>query len=57
MDAGRRREPLQRKVGAGLTADAFAEKKATGTFGHIGLRESLLLVADGLGWTFDRVED
>ena len=57
LDAGRRREPLQRKVGAGIHVDEFEAKKKTGTFGHIGLRESLLLVADGLGWTFDRIEE
>ena len=57
VDAGRRRGPLQRKVGAGISPEAFAEKKATGTFGHIGLRESLLLVGDGLGWTFDEIEE
>lgn len=57
VDAGLRRGPLQRKVGAGITPEAFAEKKATGTFGHIGLRESLLLVAEGLDWTFDRIEE
>jgi 4-hydroxy-tetrahydrodipicolinate reductase len=57
VDAGERREPLQDKVGAGLSRDAFAEKKATGTFGHVGLRESLLMVADGLGWALDAVEE
>lgn len=57
VDAGKRREPLQRKVGAGIHVDEFEERKLTGTFGHIGLRESLLLVADGLGWTFDRIEE
>lgn len=57
VDAGGRREPLQRKVGAGITAEAFAEKKATGTFGHIGLRESLHMVADGLGWSLDTVTE
>lgn len=57
VDAGARRGPLQRKVGAGLSQDAFEEKKATGTFGHIGLRESLWMVADGLGWTLDEVEE
>jgi len=57
VDAGQRREPLQRKVGAGLAIDAFDEKKKTGTFGHIGLRESLLMVADGLGWSLDRIEE
>ena len=57
VDAGERREPLQDKVGAGLSTEAFAEKKATGTFGHIGLRESLRMVADGLGWPLDAVEE
>ncbi len=57
VDAGRRRGPLQRKVGAGLSKAAFAEKKKTGTFGHIGLRESLLMVADGLGWPLDEIDE
>ena len=57
VDAGKRRLPLQRKVGAGLTADEFEERKKTGKFGHIGLRESLLFVARGLGWSLDRVEE
>lgn len=57
VDAGQRRLPLQRKVGAGITAQAFAEKKATGTFGHIGLRESLLMVAEGLGWSLDEIHE
>lgn len=57
VDAGERRKPLQDKVGAGLSPDAFAERKAGGSFGHIGLRESLLMVADGLGWSLDDVEE
>jgi 4-hydroxy-tetrahydrodipicolinate reductase len=57
VDASERRQPLQAKVGAGLSTDAFMEKKAGGTFGHIGLRESLLMVADGLGWSLDAVEE
>ena len=57
VDAGKRRRPLQVKVGAGLSAAAFEEKKATGMFGHIGLRESLLFVAKGLGWSLDRVDE
>ncbi len=57
LDAGKRREPLQRKVGAGLSVDQWKAKKKTGTFGHIGLRESLLLVANGLGWRLDRIEE
>lgn len=57
VDAAGRRLPLQRKVGAGITPEEFAERKAAGTFGHIGLRESLFLVADGLGWQLDEVEE
>ncbi len=57
VDASARRRPLQEKVGAGITKEAFAERKATGTFGHIGLRESLLMLADGLGWALDAIEE
>ena len=57
VDAGKRRLPLQKKVGAGLSAAEFEERKKTGTFGHIGLRESLLFVAKGLGWPLDRIEE
>lgn len=57
VDASERRKPLQEKVGAGMSTGAFAEKKATGTFGHIGLRESLLLLADGLGWSLDDIDE
>jgi len=57
VDAGKRRLPLQKKVGAGMTIAEFAEQKKTGRFGHIGLRESLLFVAEGLGWSLDRIEE
>ena len=57
VNASERRHPLQDKVGAGISTQAFEEKKAGGKFGHIGLRESLLMVADGLGWSLDEVEE
>lgn len=57
VDAGERRGPLQDKVGAGISREAFAEKKAAGGFGHIGLRESLWMVADRLGWPLDEVDE
>ena len=50
VDAGRRRGPLQTKVGAGLTARAFREREAAGGFGHIGMVESAQALAAGLGW-------
>jgi hypothetical protein len=57
VDASKRRLPLQRKIGAGLSVQEFEEKKKTGTFGHIGLRESLLFVAHGLEWKLDTVHE
>jgi len=57
VNAGLRRLPLQQKVGAGITEAQFAEKKATGMFGHIGLVESIRLIADGMGWSIDRIEE
>ena len=57
VDAGLRREPLQRKVGAGLSPADFDERKATGHFGHIGLRESAAFVAHGLQWSLSRYEE
>ncbi len=50
VDAGRRRGPLQAKVGAGLSAQTFREREAAGGFGHIGMVESARALAAGLGW-------
>jgi len=57
VDAGERRGPLQDKVGAGISPEVFAEKKTAGGFGHIGLHESLVMVADGLRWSVDAIEE
>jgi hypothetical protein len=57
VDAGTRRLPLQRKVGAGITLEEFRERADSGAFGHIGLLESLALVAQGLGWKFDETRE
>ncbi|MBI4540761.1 MAG: dihydrodipicolinate reductase [Gemmatimonadetes bacterium] len=51
VDAGQRREPLQRKVGAGLALDEWRRLQAEGRIRHVGLPESLRLLANGLGWT------
>ena len=57
VDAGKRREPLQRKVGAGITAEEFRDRRNGGSFGHIGLLESASFVARALGWKIDRFEE
>jgi 4-hydroxy-tetrahydrodipicolinate reductase len=56
VDAATRRLPLQKKVGAGLTKSEFQQQLATGRFGHIGMRESVALVARGLSLRVDRIE-
>jgi len=57
VDAGTRRYPLQKKVGAGMTPEIFVERIARKELGHVGLLESLHLIAHKLGLTFDRVNE
>lgn len=54
QDAATRRLPFQKKIGAGLAPKAFDEAVAAGTLRHVGLGESLHLVAHGLGWKIVR---
>lgn len=56
-DAARRRRPLQKKVGAGLTPVEFRKLVAAGKLGHIGLLESLYAVADRMGFQVDEVQE
>lgn len=49
QNASTRREPLQRKVGAGMTVEQFRAAVDAGKIKHMGLKESLMLVANGLG--------
>ncbi len=57
VDVSTRREQLQRKVGVGLPAEDFKAKVATGRFGHVGLKESCWLLAEGLGWQLDSLKE
>lgn len=57
QDATFRREPFQRKIGAGLDASSFRQLVAEKKIRHVGLAESLYLIADSMGWKLDRVED
>lgn len=57
VDASRRREPLQRKVGAGMTREQFDAAVKSGKIKHMGLKESLMMVADGLNIELDQVSD
>lgn len=57
VDAAHRRGPLQRKIGAGITAEEFRARAAGGRMGHVGLAESLYMLAAGLGWELQDVQD
>ena len=49
VDAARRREPLQRKVGAGLTKSRFEELVTAGKVRHVGLTESMHMITHVMG--------
>jgi 4-hydroxy-tetrahydrodipicolinate reductase len=57
QDARRRRLPFQQKIGAGLTTEQFQRKVEEGTVRHVGMTESIAMIADALGWTLDRISD
>ncbi len=57
VNAALRRGPLQRKVGAGLSPAEFEERVRAGTVRHVGLPESLHMLATKLGWHLDRSDD
>ncbi len=57
MDAATRRVPFQKKIGAGLTVEEFREKIDTKQItGHVGLEQSVAMIADALGWSLQAVE-
>jgi 2,4-diaminopentanoate dehydrogenase len=57
QDARIRRLPFQQKIGAGLTTEQFQKKVTDGSVRHVGLTESIAMIADALGWTLDRITD
>ncbi len=57
VDAATRRLPLQRKVGAGLNVPQFRRAITEGSVRHVGLPESVHMIAAGLGWKLDRVDE
>lgn len=57
LDARRRRYQLQKKVAAGMTVDHFRQELAAKRLGHVGLAESAALLAEGLGWTLERLDE
>ncbi len=57
VDASKRRLPLQKKIGAGLSVAEFQEKVAAGIIKHHGLPESVAMVSDGLGLGVDEINE
>jgi 4-hydroxy-tetrahydrodipicolinate reductase len=58
MDSSKRRIPYQKKIGTGLSPEEFRkmidEKKITG---HVGLIESIAMIASALGWNLDEIKE
>jgi len=57
VDASRRRLPLQRKIGAGMTVEEFREAVDAGRIRHVGLPESVALIAEGLGMEVEAISE
>ena len=57
VDASKRRLPLQKKIGAGMTPEEFRAQVSAGVIKHHGLPESIAMVADGLGFELDDISE
>jgi 4-hydroxy-tetrahydrodipicolinate reductase len=57
VDASRRRLSLQKKIGAGLSQEEFERKVAEGTIKHVGLPESVGLIALAMGWKLGDIQE
>lgn len=53
QNASVRRIPFQKKIGAGLTLEEFESKKRDGSLRHVGLPESVDLIAHAMNWKLD----
>ena len=57
QDASIRRLPFQQKIGAGLAPEIFREKADNLEIRHVGLTESVAMIAASLGWEMERITD
>lgn len=57
QDASIRRLPFQKKIGAGLAPAEFEAREKEGTLRHVGLTESMHMIASRFGWKLDRTEE
>lgn len=57
MDAATRRVPFQKKIGSGLNVEEFHEAIKRGLItGHVGLEQSVSMIAGALAWKLERIE-
>ncbi len=57
LNAANRRVPFQKKIGAGLIPEELQQKLDRREItGHVGLEQSMSLIASALGWELDGVE-
>ncbi len=57
QNAQSRRIPFQRKIGVGLTVEQFYEKVREKTLRHVGMTESIQMIAARMRWVLDKTED
>jgi 4-hydroxy-tetrahydrodipicolinate reductase len=57
VDAAKRRLPLQKKIGAGMSVEEFRDKVKAGVIKHVGLPESVAMVADSLSLEVDEITE
>ena len=57
QDASSRRLPFQKKIGAGWTPEEFQKLVDNGTLRHVGITESISMIAAGLGWKLDDITE
>ena len=57
VDASKRRMPLQKKIGAGMSVEEFRAQVAAGVIKHHGLPESVAMVSDGLGLAVEEITE
>lgn len=57
QNASQRRLPFQKKIGAGCTLNEFRRLVDTNKVRHVGLAESIAMIAAGLGWSLDDITE
>ncbi|HEX4545298.1 MAG TPA: hypothetical protein VH110_02975 [Candidatus Acidoferrum sp.] len=57
VDAAKRRLPLQKKIGAGVSVEEFRAQVKAGVIKHVGLPESVAMVADSLNLPVETITE